>query len=491
VLSRTSAAIAAAAVIVTAGLTPADSAHAEDPRPAAPETARAVADEFVVKVGSPGNRIHHWGYDLKQAGKAEELVADPEKAVELFGSGAMNVLRIPIHAEGAWVAAGKVVRSRYATVVRAIDIALDANPDLVLYASRMSVENAAGRWYDDSLKSGPAGGRYVDMTKYGAFLADYVRFVNHQLQVAYGHPGAQVQVLGPDNEPSRKRENEGNLTPTRWAKLAAVVRTRLAADTPKLIMNDSAVPEVDWLRTAHETFKPHDAWQPLSYAGTHYQSLLRGGRLGTLRRFSVIARDVGTPRKNLTPWETEFHWDDSDGTGDRGGDPDQTNGEFYTDSRAGLLAGFDHVDTRYDGVVWWSFRSCRDGERHTCATTKPQAPKWELMSALVDSSAGYPKVQVDDGDGEAAAEGTVTTRAFLDGATTYLWIVNDTGRWYLDRRIRLAGRAVTSAPTYELWRSTTATKPLTKRSTAGTARLDGSTALYNVPPRSMTLLTLR
>lgn len=279
--------LAAAAVVATAALSS-----------ASPAGSAAVSTTFTVDLGKRGGAISDWGFDIKQASATKKVGASQAYADQLFKNKKFTVLRIPMHTERGWVNAdGTVRRIQYNNhagdsnyVIDAIRKALTANPDLKLYANRMSIEGDewVGHWYDGALKT---NGR-LSMSKYATFLADYVRFINSvadDFTTSSGQP-ARVRILGPDNEPKRKA-NEGDLTPVRFANLAAGVKSRLGTRTPQLIMNDDATADVDWLATAQRQFNP-DAWQPLSYAGMHYQSLLRD--VGSVRepfvQFSRRAR---------------------------------------------------------------------------------------------------------------------------------------------------------------------------------------------------------
>jgi hypothetical protein len=476
--------LAVTAAVATAGASP-----------ATPSATASVGTTFTIDTAERDWAIGSWGFDIKQATAAQDVGNSQAYAEQVFGNKKIAVLRIPIHAESGWVEAdGTVLTTPYHDnrVVQAIRNALVRNGDLVLYANRMSLEDKPGSWYANVLKT---DGR-LDMEKYAKFLASYVRFINavaDDYQTSAGQP-VRVRVLGPDNEP-RRSANEGDLTPARFGALAAKLETKLGSAMPQLIMNDDARADVDWLKAAQDQYQP-DAWEPLTYAGTHYQSLLReeADTKYRFRRFSELARFDNGFRKTLKVWDTEYHWDDSDGTGTRlDGEPSTKIPEFFVDSRAGVLGVFDHVDQGYTGLTWWSFHPCRETDvRHTCPVTDPITPanvvKSELQSALVDSMAWRPEVQVVDGDGSAAADGTVTTRAFLAGSSVKLWIVNDTTSWLIDRRISIKDKTVAAAPLIETWRK--ADDHTTGRSTANTGRRDAGDAVLNVPPKSILLVNI-
>lgn len=444
-----------------------------------PATAES-ADPITIHLGQPGLQFRDWGFDIKQSSNdtqnspSAKLANDAGYASQVFGNGKMTVLRIPIRANSDGVRTdGLVRREYYATVIKATKNALAVNPNLKIYASRSTITNDEGSVspydYANSLKDDEADPTSpVVMWKYARMLADYLDVMSEN--------GIAVSVLGVENEP---KNNEGGITPDRYKALIGYLDNYYDKPMPKLIMADAANARSGFIAdAADDPYVEGDSWSVLTYAGTHYRSDSRDGMRDALKTHADIAlRDHPAARKDLTAWDTEYHWIDHD--------QDGSTPETYSDAVDGVLGAFDHPDLGYTGVVWWGYRPCRDASgAHTCSA----GPKAAIQSALVDSTGGSSRLPTDDADGTTTNRGQLITRSFKSGGDVYMWVVNDRDSAAWSQVIDVPNVTQTSSPKFERW-TRGANGNLGGRE-SGQGTLSGGDGVLSFPARSITLVRL-
>ncbi len=437
----------------------------------------ALADELsgpapgpvTVQIDAMGARFTDWGFDIKQVcgvksppdcvpRVASQLATDRAFAEEIFGSGNMKVLRIPIRADDKGVDAnGHFIPDYYGVFVQAALQALSVNKNVKIFASRSTVSDCSlgtpqCKDFADSLKQGGKSDGPVQMGKYGEMLAEYLEYFDSK--------GVHVSILGVDNEPTN---NEGNITVPRFEEILAAVNTNYTKRMPEIVANDGAHPDTDFLTDLGQ----RGVWGKVTYASTHYQSDERPTRHAELKAFAAIAHDHKHPL-----WDTEYHYTDADKLGE------------YADSALGLYGLFDQFDLGFTGITWWAFHPRSEG------TAKAQ-----IQSAFVDSTAGAWPLDTNDGDGPESARGTLTSRAFRSGHDVYVWVVNDTDKSFKNKPIQLARKGqgnvnVKKRPTFEQWIRTSTHGGGDMSHKTGTANISDKTgdALASYPDHSITVV---
>ncbi|WP_127934132.1 hypothetical protein [Nonomuraea polychroma] len=318
-----------------------------------------------------------------------------------------------------------VTGKSYRTVAQAVTNAkAAATPRRVQVFSSLKLDDGGGQSFAGWTKSANDG---VDPERYATLLLDYLNWMTDH--------GIRPDVLGVDNE---SRFNEGRITPEKHAAIVRWLREKIATHNgntpdpakkirvPRFIAPESFQPQ-EWFL---DRLAQNGAWGTVDIVGVHYYNTLRrnyAGYLASWRRFAAKAREQGKPL-----WDSEFHWDRLDGLA-------SSPGEQYRISVSGMVGAADHFDQGFTGITWWAFAT--DGSYLA-----------QVQAELVRSTAGArPYASVDDGDGPAAASGTLTTRAFRQGNAIVVWIINDTAGQDRSKWIQLAGAPAVSRPQFDRW----------------------------------------
>jgi hypothetical protein len=428
-----------------------------------------------IDTAKQGVRFTDWGLDIKQSCSqgadpcvppvAKKLAADPAWAAEIFGSGRMNVLRIPIRADGKGVdGSGSFDPSYYGIIVQAAKNALAVNPNIRIFASRSTVSDCPNgdpscMDFAESLKEGGKASGKVLMWKYGRLLGQYLTWFDAQ--------GVHVDILGPDNEPTN---NEGQLSITRIEDAMKSLDEHYDKSRPKLMLNDGSKPDIEFLEKVDALGK----WPLVGFAGTHYQSDERATRHDLLDEFAAFARHQG----HKQVWDTEYHFTDNKPNDDKPG----VLGEF-ADAALGVYGIFDQLDAGLSGIVWWSYRPPSEG-----------TSKSEIQTALVETIGGAFPLATSDGDGPASRRSSLNTRAVHQGKDVVLWVVNDSGYDYPQKPIVLRKEngsriQVKSAPTWERWKRVDPTGGAMSHSN-GVGKVVKGNASVAYPPNSITVVRI-
>lgn len=445
----------------------------EDPT----ELLDAVRADGPIEVDIQKNGVHFtdWGFDIKQScfggGQpncappvAKKLAEEPAYVAEIFGSGRMNVLRIPIRADDKGVdASGNFAPAYYGVVVQAVKNVLAVNPAVRIFASRNTVSDCANGDascpdFASSLKEGGKESGKVQMGKYGKMLGQYLAWFDSQ--------GVHVDILGPDNEPTN---NEGQLTIGRIEDAMKSLEQQYGKQHPKLMLNDGSKPDVGFLTKVSQAGK----WNMVGFAGTHYQSDERATRHEALDKFAEMARAHG---KEV--WDTEYHFTDNKAGDDKPG----VKGE-YADAALGVYGIFDQLDAGFSGIVWWGYKPSSEG------TSKSQ-----IQTALVESVGNSFPLPTSDGDGPKSQRQSLSTRAVRQGKDVVVWIVNDSKHDYGKKEIILrkknGKRAKAKAePTFLRW-TRIDPKGGAMEYESRTGKIEGGNAALGIPAYSISVVRI-
>lgn len=377
----------------------------------ADETSQGVTDgRVLVRFGEPGSSINSWGYDIKQEGRSKAM--KPALARELFGDGAMNMLRIAVRAKDGHPrrGLGKIADGAYADDLDAIHTVQAVKPDVRIFAS---LKLLGPETFPGWVKS---GGK-VDADAYAALLRQYLQYMDQN--------GVTVDVLGIDCE---QRFNKGGITPAKYNQIISDVRSFCQDEglkVPDFVAGEDYGPgdDIPWV---------DDLWQSgakfsnVDHVGVHLYSKHRDP--GYVDAIGALAqRDHG---KGM--WDTEFHWNDLDDDG-----PD------FQDVKPGMLLFMDHVDARFHSITWWAFQPRSMGTKSAY-----------IMSDLVESTLGAAALPTNDMDGPQNRMNKFNSRAFKNGPKeATLWVANY-GPGRPDQRTEIANRDIESA-SYVRWSVTT------------------------------------
>jgi hypothetical protein len=392
-----------------------------------------------VHLDQAGTKFTDWGFDIKQScgnraadgscvpPVAAKLAASQPYANEIFQSGQMAVIRIPIRADELGVnASGGLKEGFYKEVIQAVKNAKAANPQVRVFASRSTISDCSldgplCKDYADSLKNGGV----VVIAKYAKLLSQYLTFM--------AGSGVPIDVLGVENEPSNNF-GEGNLATCfkkatdgcadRFYALLASLKSQHPKPLPLIVGDDAGWPDVDFADALTKDGK----WGLFDVITTHYQSGDRSTRHALLDSLAAQSH-----KHNHPLWDTEYHYDDIEGQGE------------YSDAALGVFGVLDHFDAGFTGITWWAFKP------RSVGTSKAQ-----IQSALVESTTNTVPLGTDDGDETALTRTTLGSRAFRRGNNQIMvWLVNDTDKPSTGKPIRILSGSTLVPPTgparYEQW----------------------------------------
>jgi O-glycosyl hydrolase len=431
-----------------------------------------------VHLDQAGKKFTDWGFDIKQScGKraddgscvppvAAQVAASQAYADEIFKSGDMAVIRIPIRADELGVnASGGVKEGFYKEVIQAVKNAKAANPQVRVFASRSTISDCAlespeCQDYADSLKNNGL----VVIARYAKLLSQYLTFMDGA--------GVPIDVLGVENEP-HNNFGEGNLATCfkqatdgcadRFYQLIASLKSQHPKPLPQLVGDDAGWPDVDFADALTKDGK----WGLLDVITTHYQSGDRKTRHPLLDSLATKAHNHDHPL-----WDTEYHYDDIAGQGE------------YSDAALGVFGALDHLDAGFSGITWWSFKP------RSAGTSKAQ-----IQSAMVESTANAVPLDTDDGDDKVLERTTFGSRALRHGSTVMVWLVNDTDKPSTGKPIRLL-QGTTLVPAtgpalYEQWVLKPDGQNGVMSHDAGRAfPVKGDQIVASLPARSITLVAI-
>jgi O-glycosyl hydrolase len=332
-------------------------------------------------------KIDTWGLDLKNRAQVAQFAENPAFARRVVADHRMNVVRITIRTDTRAVdASGHLIEAYYADTIGAVRNVRLGNPQVRILASRRTITDCP-EYHDtrcpDFAPSLKVDGQ-VSTVRYGRLVVEYLLFLRRS--------GLVVNYLSLDNEPPN---NEGNLTPDRFAEVAGVVRRNYPSPMPVLAGNDNVYADSRWLQAAPGS---------VQIASSHSNSRWYPDQSPVMRRFAAVAK-----KRGMRLWNTEMHWNDN------------TPKAVYVNAAKALLSFFDHTDAGYSGFFWWGWQ--QDGD------------KGLLWRAYIKSTIGARPILVTDKDGTAAARGALVTRAYRSGNTVYLWVLNDSARTVWNQRI--------------------------------------------------------
>jgi hypothetical protein len=442
-MSGTSRVAVLLVALVTLTVAPATEAEAT------PREAPKSATKVLLHKGL-GNAVATWGYDLKQkcgpwnvcTPVAKRLAYSPRVAQQVFGSGRITMVRIPFRADAVGTTPDGHLDPAYLRhTVLAMRNIYAVNPRVTAYASRDTITDCGATRCLDFAQSLKVKGS-VSTFRYGRLAAEYLEYMRGQ--------GIRITHLGLENEPG---SNEGNLTPTRLAQTIASVDRFYRPTLPKMVANDPANPQPHWWAKAGRSVT-----RRLDVAAIHSNPDRWAWRQAEgARETARYARKAGLQR-----WNTEFHAPGRDRLP-------------FNDAARTLRSLFDQVDMGYTGFFWWGFRPREFG-----------TPQARLQHGLVDSLWRSRVLQVVDRDGDSTRAGSLITRAYRQGRFVHLWIVNDTRRGVYRHPVWMSGRTATTARV-ERW---TARGP-GFRFTQGNARVSNGLARVDMPPRTITHVTIK
>ncbi|RYE80917.1 MAG: hypothetical protein EOO74_01330 [Myxococcales bacterium] len=432
-----------------------------------------------VRLDQQGKKFTDWGFDIKQTCAqraadgscvppvAAKLAANQAYADEIFKSGDMAVIRIPIRADELGVNANGGLRPGfYMEVIQAVKNAKKANPKVRVFASRSTIsdcalDSAQCKDYADSLKNDGL----VGLGKYAKLLSQYLTFMDDS--------GVHIDVLGVENEP-HNNFGEGNLATCfkqatsgcadRFYQLLANLKSQHPKPLPLIVGDDAGWPDVDFA----DALTKDNKWGLFDVITTHYQSGDRKER----RPLLISLADKAT-KHNRPLWDTEYHYDDIEGQGE------------YSDAALGVFAVFDHFDADFTGITWWAFKP------RSVGTSKAQ-----IQSALVESTANTVPLGTDDGDGPALVRSALGSRAFRRGDhSVMVWLVNDTDKPSTGKPIRILQGTTLVPPAgpapYEQWvLKPDGPKGVMSHDTGHAFPVKSSQIIAKLPPRSITLVTI-
>lgn len=346
--------------------------------------------------------INMWGLDLKNPAQITKFSEDPAYAKRVMSTNPLTIVRVPIRSDIKGVdTEGHLNELAYERVVQAIRNVRLANPQVQIMASRKTVTDCAA--YSDTrcLDFAPAlkVNDQVSPARYGRLVAEYLKFMRRI--------GLRVSYLSIDNELTN---NEGDLTPSRFASVLGAVRLNYPYTMPVILGNDGITGDGPWLKNAPPS---------VQIASAHSNSKWFPRHSSAIHEFATVAKQRGNRL-----WNTEMHWN---------GDPEGIGA--YARAASTAFTFFDHTDVGYSGFMWWSWK--QDGDAGL------------LWRAYLNSTIGARPIAVTDRDGNSTFRGTVTTRAYRNGNVVYLWVVNDTSEKIWNQRIF---RTTSWTPIMNTWR---------------------------------------
>ncbi len=424
-----------------------------------------------------GDRITHWGYDIKQKNRISGL--GPARAEELFVQDRMNILRVGVWGEAsspAHPAAGQIDVTYYVDdgspgslgVYEAMRNARRVNPDVLFFASKKSDDNGMPGWTQTNGST--------NSVQYARMLADYLRFWEHDL--VRKEESFTFEVLGINNEGVAFSKTETLKHPEIVTELR---RLSQLTGTVDLVDNTHATDPVVTVPAAFtmplvigpETFNPEpdevddildrpNGPESLDIIGCHYYPFNRP--FGNLQ--SMVNKGLGRPS-----WHSEVHWNG------------QGSNTLLEQGELTLLTIFDCISVGMTGYSWWSYDNG--------AAFRPQ-----LEQAITTSTIHSTPVAIDDPIGSLDNEipGTLVTRAFLQGDTLNVWMLNVTAQARNDFDFRLLNGEIAGPVAYRQWlddggtfRQDTGVATVTTPRTFTASVPAQSIALFSLPYRASEL----
>lgn len=364
-----------------------------------------------------------FGYDIKQPGKADDLTS--ARANEIFNIDGMDLIRVPIYggAEGinAHPAEGSVDATKYADIVAATQRALQARPNLKVFASLKSGEG------DDTPGWTKSNGALLP-GKYGRLLMDYVQFMKSN--------NINVTFLGPANEAPGMGVRFGA---TEWAQTVENFNSRCANQTtvtcPEFVGNcsyNATTNGINFLTDLYAAGK----FDLLGRASIHYYSAERTPSLKA--DFDTWVNEARFKPK----WDTELHW----------GDETLTD---FGDAKSALVAAFDEFDADFRRIIFWNY-----------VPESVDTLRAHIMSSFVRHTNDAFPLETDDHDGPSYAVGKFNTKALKQGNDVTLLVVNDTADSYNARPVEIENRQFDPNVTYKTWTADSAGAPTTATATS-------------------------
>ncbi len=334
-----------------------------------------AGDDVRIFPDQKGVQINHFFYDLKSPSAPRKFVSNgwANTLLEDYG---FDGVRTSIYGNGkkpAHPEPGVVIEQYYQNETRALKLAREINPDVIIFASK-KLDNT------DSFPAWTKNFNGVIPEQYALLLIDYLEYMKRE--------GLEVDVLGIDNE---RRFNEGDIMPVAHHAIVEELR-RLTKERglkmPRIIGHeDFAMGRDMWMWLYEE-----NAYDSMDIFGGHYYPEWRH-----LERLKSDLKYAGEREK----WHTELHWDSK---------PD--NDPLLLAVKA-YLALWDCTDNGMNGFMWWDLNPLNGRIRN------------HLMHAVTVPLVNAWPVAVTDPDGSETVDvNQLHTRAFLQGGTLTVYALN-------------------------------------------------------------------
>ncbi|MBP6386522.1 MAG: T9SS type A sorting domain-containing protein [Pseudarcicella sp.] len=353
----------------------------------------------------------HWGYDIKQPGKAVGLTN--ANILKVFVEDKMNMVRIPFYPRAGHPSLGVVTESAYTPILEALNrIKTYSTPiDFKIFASlRLEGPLTFPLWVKN------ADTVTVNASKYAQLVSDFLVFMKSK--------NINVDILGVDNE---AEYNDGVISQSKYKTILDTLRKHALNGKftlpSKFIGPENYGPDFAWLNA----LKANGNFSQIDISGTHYYPHLRPLANLTTHFASSFDKPI---------WNSEIHWDAKSDVPD------------HKEAAEALVAMFDNLDLRFSGFVYWDYNLNRTSYRG------------RMMSEFVRATTpGAKVIDVDDEDGRTMTnQSKLNTRATRVDNTVYLWVLNNKTGALTNKDIKVAdGSTITGTPTLLQWNKSTLT----------------------------------
>ncbi len=352
-----------------------------------------------------GDKIE-WGYDIKQHNVVKSFT--PEFAEEIYSEDRMALLRISLlpneHNEDGSVIKGA---TRYTEAMQAIKIALNAKPDVIIFASL----KLNGFLIDGEHQTFPEwareeGSQAVIPDEYIKMIKGFFRYMKDN--------EVNIHYFGVDNE---LVFNKADISPQDYYYIVSEIKSWINSqnniDMPLFIAPEDYGPRAKWLEGLL-SIDPNK--ETVDLVGTHYYPAWRPFK--DLKALATV--DISLPF-----WNSEVHWDKLT-------DEDIANGKDYIDwFELQLATTFEFFDLNGSVMTWWGYSRNKSGHR-----------------LMVTSTASYNRVKAIYGNSNTDSSipvkiplNELLVRAFKDENNRIsVWISNNTNQNFDNFTIELDGK---------------------------------------------------
>ncbi|MFR9645099.1 MAG: hypothetical protein SNH57_07465 [Rikenellaceae bacterium] len=339
-----------------------------------------------------GRKLSKVFYDLKMSAGG---IGSATKAETIFVNANMNGVRISIFGNDdnpAHPSAGVVDGSYYEKTLASIAYAKAArgsNEFIVFASKKLTGSTSFPDWTIDS--SG-----YVQAEPYSVMLFDYIKYMDSQ--------GVTIDVLGIDNE---IEWNKANITPSVHYNVVTKLKVLLeeaGLPIPQFIGPERYVLNASAIAWSEEFFNNATYNPTIDIYGMHYYPEQR-------KWYSNLLHDLEL-KGDREFWATEPHWNAMG--------KEAVAGDFYGYCEYTIGAIWDQTDNGCDNLIWWSY----DGSDTRAALIQAiTLPIFGAQPVMVVDHDGF---SMRDGDSDTTVNGRgwLHTRAFRNGSTLILYVLN-------------------------------------------------------------------